>query len=1056
MMDVRRKNLRIFFALLLILGSAFASSCTRSANGESQVKLLFPSSENLKNGFSSSSTVEMPAHVAVNISGKEFPTIFWSWDSHGSSDIVAPPGVSITVPQGTARLIQVLYVTADSDHNLYFYYSDVTQDLTSAAVPVAITVSAITSSSTQGKLVGRYLNSTGSGPTGVLNTYFTPAAGRPPMIVDQNEIFGGWFSAFLLPSINFTYKTDDGTILFADYKADPSFATSQAAAFVSVPASYRIYSGSSNPQNYNSASYILAGFFGPGSSAKKICFNANSASAIPHLFSDLAGTTQTYWNGSEAGSCSTSQACLVAGGTNLATNCSTIDNLNTMKFDDTLLASSDQIMLFRGPFQIINSGSGNTQQLTGNLSGSNLTLGWQYMPGATSGLDGVEAFYKWETQFNSSGKPPYQINNGYDCERLVSNYGFISGAQVPAPQVTTTVNVGNVGNPVAGQNLVAILCPYSRAKNPMYFRTAMQWYNNSFATSSNQLVLVDASSGPNNTSSVGACKHYLLQLQTPFGTTFVTPNALPVTLSANSAGGNLIGSGFSLASNCSSPNPYLSINLAAGSTTADVYFTASANDYYGLNAQAPGFMSMTLDFGAVQATAINIAVKSNGSMASGQCYPVEVLIQNSTFHPATTAESFQMSLGGGLTGSFYTDQYCASVALPAASAIVMPTASHAMTLYFRPSVTTLTPSGSLSLTSVTPPLTIFSQAVSADTATQLSGVGTLAYNISSGMGSATYDPGQCVPLYISAINSVGAPISPVSDQSVQVTTLTGGQIYTDTCGGTPLGATSYLIRSGMPTQPLFFMPSAVSASVKITDSIGRFSNTLALSVRLPTNFKWVGSIPNMSSGMCYPAAIQALTNMGQPYQYMNAQSYAFTGAEQFFTDSTCLTSTPNINFTAGLSSPSSLYMKFINTGPPSLSLTLGPSYSVNFAGLSLYQTFLMPIGPFAGCSMTSGGSLTFMVQANSSMVPAAYVPSLNFTALTLSGGTFTPKFCVSTGTPYGSCVGAGALSLAAGQNMSSGTPLNIKTSGQLADTFSVLPGGLPTGLQIGATPVNCN
>ena len=1048
MTDVSGKNFHIVLTAFLIVGWIHFSSCTRSAKSTSQVNLSLPSSSQM----SSSSTVEMPMHIAVNVSAPDMPTLFWSWDSHGSSVVTAPPNISLTVNQGLSRLIQVLYVSGDSDGNMYFYYNDITQDLTAAAVPVAITVTPFASSAIQGKIVGRYVNASGSGPTGVLNSYYAPG-GKPAMIVDQNEIFGGWFSAFSLPSQNFTYKAEDGTVILDNYRADASFASGSSSTLVSIPASYRFSSGSGTPQNYNSGQNILAGFFGPGSTGKKICLNPVASVAIPHLYTDVAGTAQTTWNGSGS-NCGATQSCLVAGGATSLAACATIDPVNTLKLDENLLSSTDQILLFRGPFQISNTGSGNTQQMTGNLSGSSLTLGWQFMPGATAGVDGIEAFYKWEDT-SSSGKASYQTNSGYDCEHLTSNFGFASGAQVPTSQLTSTFNVGSA--PVAGQGLVAIICPYSNSKPSRYFHTALQWNNNSYSTSNYKFKITDAASGSNNTGAVGVCKHLAVQLQTAWGVPYATATPINANISVTSSATSMTNSGFSLAANCASPTPSLNYTLAAGSSTADIYFIGTANDYYMINAQAPGVYSEMLDFGVAQSVATFVGVSGVSSMAAGMCYPIEVRAQNSGNKPAISNVTFQMALSGSLTGDFFNESTCTLTPLAAGTTISMPASSHATTLFFKPNVTTLVSGSSITLANLSVGLSIFPQTVSADIAAQLTTSGSTAYGINSMMGGGGFDPGQCLPLNIYAVNSVGAPITPAVDQSLHITSVSGGTAYTGSCGGPALGSGNFILKAGQPTPPLYFMPNGAGITIQLTDGTSRLSTGFSMSVNPPANFQWIGTIPNMGTGMCYPASVQAFNSKGQIYNFMSAQNYSFSGggSAQLFSDSACVSSVSAMAFPAA-GSTSTSYIKFTTPGAPTSSLTVGANVPINFAGLGVFQTFLIAISPASGCTTNPGGDLIFNVKANATLVPAVYVPSLSFTSMTFSGGTFAPKFCSSSGITYGSCVSTANLNLGAGQNSNSGTPLNIKTSGQVADSFMITPGGLPTGVQINSSTVTCN
>jgi hypothetical protein len=481
MLDVRSNQKPKSFILMLFLFSTLviAEACTRSSDANnSVVTLAIPSARNASSKIESFAATEVPQHIVVKISGSGMSPVNYIWDGHGST---VAPAISLTVPQGPARLIQVLYVTQDPTQTLYFYYNDVTQDFTSGNVSVAMTVNSLSSSASQGQIVGKYLDSAGVGPTGILATVFQPPNGKPAMEVDRNEMFGGWFKAFALPSQAFNYVFEDGRIFFKDFVATSAAVTGQTNALFTQPSGFRKFGGNSN-YDQTSAQNIVAGFFGPGatSSPHKICVNPSSSTVIPYLFTDTLGTTLSY-NGTAT--CATAnQSCLANGGDTADWSlgvCTSPDNISYVKFFESQLANRDSVMLFKGPFALTPTFYG-ASEANGNLSGSNLNLSWSFINGAAAAIDGVEIFYQWAA--SSYGEPPYKANNGYDCGHLVSNYGFLSAGRLPPTQ--TTLTNYNVGTGLSGQSLTAILCPYSKSRTPNYYSSAARWSGGSSTMSS--------------------------------------------------------------------------------------------------------------------------------------------------------------------------------------------------------------------------------------------------------------------------------------------------------------------------------------------------------------------------------------------------------------------------------------------------------------------------------------------------------------------------------------------------------------------------------------------
>jgi hypothetical protein len=156
-------------------------------------------------------------HVAINVTGAGLPApIIFSWDSHqNGTQVAAPTSFDFDVPSGAGRLIQVLAVYEQTTtQSMIFTYGDVTANLPQGNFSVAVTVSEIGAGSVvTGRVAGRYLTGTDSGPTGIVDVHFNPGGGKPPLIIEKSYIANGWFAFFMLAGANLEY-TVNGTKLF--------------------------------------------------------------------------------------------------------------------------------------------------------------------------------------------------------------------------------------------------------------------------------------------------------------------------------------------------------------------------------------------------------------------------------------------------------------------------------------------------------------------------------------------------------------------------------------------------------------------------------------------------------------------------------------------------------------------------------------------------------------------------------------------------------------------------------------------------------------------------
>ena len=159
---------------------------------------------------SSSATDPVLAHVVLNISGPNMPTIVRNFDSHQGS---IPSTLSVDIPKGDNRLFQVLAVYQSPDNNaMMFYYGDITKSLANASETADIFVTSMggASSPISGHVYGRYFTNATGGPTADVVTMYNPGPGKARMTIERGSMFNGWFSIFGLSSVPLEYEIQPG------------------------------------------------------------------------------------------------------------------------------------------------------------------------------------------------------------------------------------------------------------------------------------------------------------------------------------------------------------------------------------------------------------------------------------------------------------------------------------------------------------------------------------------------------------------------------------------------------------------------------------------------------------------------------------------------------------------------------------------------------------------------------------------------------------------------------------------------------------------------------
>jgi hypothetical protein len=454
-------------ALLLVLALAVAGpiGCTRKAAPTSAAKITLDLSSITKSSKVGALESEIEA-IILNVTVKTSAgpqVIYRGWSGHdfGASTYPSPEFFLISdLQSGTAPLIQVLVVkNNETTGGMTFHYGKAQETLSGAEQTVTVPIAQVGSSVADGdgQIAGRYLTGSNVGPTGRLNIQYNPGDGTE-MLIQRVDIINGWFRAFALEDVAMSYRLPDGTMLFGKPVSlttagvltgdDPGTGgVNEAAANlrVRIPAHYGMRGSDSDPRELRGAARGIFGFFGPGATGKKICYD-NTNMTIPYAYVAASGSTVLDWAPTAASPDSNDVYIEVANGatpirggvvgstpdsTGLCTVTSQSRFQDYLSVNHTQIAHHDSALAFHGAFQEFWSGSALTQ-LDFSYSSSTIGLTWKYLPGtiteSTAALQivsGADVFVRVlpdGSSSSSSGEDDFRsgMDDGVACNRLTT------------------------------------------------------------------------------------------------------------------------------------------------------------------------------------------------------------------------------------------------------------------------------------------------------------------------------------------------------------------------------------------------------------------------------------------------------------------------------------------------------------------------------------------------------------------------------------------------------------------------------------------------------------
>ncbi len=820
-------------------------------------------------------------HAVINVTSTDLPApVVMIWDASNMAGAIAPSATgvnfSVNVPYGSGRLFQALLVFKDDTGGMTFYYGDVTADVGSATDSVSIYATLQGTSTAQAMIAGRYLTAADYGPTGHINMYYTPT-GKPAMIVDRTEIYGGWFNVFALTDIPFTYVATDlnnqttmfgGPVDTASFGSGGTVAPTGSVAYDFVNLTWSLYT----PQGGNSCTpwspcsgpmsglAVVAGFFGPGVSTQKACYWNSTGSQFIGAYKDTNGLTPVYWSGTSGpvamyGSSNGTDSGTISdpSGTNSICSMTSLQQYtNYISLDENQLLNRSSVIDTDGPYVTKYSGS-SPSSLSVNYSGTYATLTYQYLPGVISssssptGIDGTDFFYR-QLPAGMSNMQDYRAENGIACDLLTSlpmPFTFLVERPVSALNgLTTDTNystplLSSVIQSSTGQFQI-VGCPYRMLSSvKQYFHGAAEWDggNNGGGGGQSggpavQFELTDLTGAAISTATVpgvdtieqAVCTPVILQALDSTGQPTMAPSASNITatfggsltLSTNPSCTLPLTSGATLGSPSNLNGGYILYALISSGSATLSFADAIDNSPYGLQVSA-NIAAGPLTGGH----ATSLLALGPPTIFQYACYPLVALAydSNKLLNTFSTAPTITWPGVPGVT--YYSDSNC-TVAVSSNGSSYAPSTSTGVeeaNVYF----SYTGPTANVPLA----PAVGGASLLNASFAATAWGPGS-PNRIQINMPGSVYHSTMIGPIGVQIADSNGNATPPLAATTVTVTSTAGGLFCTSTsttsCTCTPTSSTGTLTFSA--TSPSnFYLCYMAPATAGVMDSIGASSTT---------------------------------------------------------------------------------------------------------------------------------------------------------------------------------------------------------------------------------------
>lgn len=421
-------------------------------------------------------------HVVINISGEGIPRpIVYSWDSCSDCPTPnpVPPAFVVEVPSGERRFVQVLAVYQDSTNDsMALKYGDLNLDVLSSDVIAPVSVFDVGGGNImEGRVTGRYVTTqiggVQFGPSGPVDIKFKPTD-KPPIIIDRDHIYAGWFSFFMLRGVNLVYEMQDGTLLW-DEPVDLAHTKMglpynlQGAFFKSWVPQHRVQQNDQNGLTWRTRGPHIKvfGYFGLQSflSANRVCRDGISDNTSSLFVGDSYTQRLGVLNAAPAAGVdffsNHNDSYYIGGETSLGAVCGTLGTANLysqyLKITQGHIDSrDDQTAPFFGPFRQL-AATGGALEILAPAGLQSRQIKGHFLPGAQVGVDSVRIykavgasaqnynFRKVPCGAIAAGVPPFN-------EFIFAGVGSVGN------DGTFTVNAGVSNQDILG-GVSAAICP---------------------------------------------------------------------------------------------------------------------------------------------------------------------------------------------------------------------------------------------------------------------------------------------------------------------------------------------------------------------------------------------------------------------------------------------------------------------------------------------------------------------------------------------------------------------------------------------------------------------
>ncbi len=1031
------RSLRTTFAVALL---ALAVGCTSSKNDSSSISITLPDfnqtlpkakaqSQNqsqkiaAQGSVAAYETLRIPTRVMINVTGPGMQPIVKIIERRElMAHLISEKDLSfrLDVPRGSGRLIQLLAITSDIERDNSgneldesgetFFYGDAVRDITSRteeAVDLSVKQVDVGTGGADGVIAGRILDDANSGPTGKLAVKFTPPSRtNAPMVVSQTEIHGGWFEVFALEGAGFSYSLENGSDIFTNVQLKASQppvyrgavqSFDQSRVFVSVPSAFKnLYLPQAQTpfaRREAKPKKFIFGFFGPGASGKKVCYNNATTPTIDDLYvsSDITNLTKVGWAGT--GLPTLALAGVDTGGS-AATGGLCGDGTywnDRLAIDVSRLDNGHGTLNFRGAFRIFPITSATDQGIIDvkwNASNAKYDLKYQFLPGATGEkrVNGVGVFTRVLTSVETNqDRAPYEEDDGIACNKLTdSSYlaqPFSLHSRIPVQgdgsAIQTASLGGFVGNELANQRLQVVLCPYSDSREG-YFSGAIDFRGGNSGGPTNSVpraqLKIAAVSGGAFTLIDDVCREVKISVKDSTGAAVNIPagSDLSVDLGWKSSTTGMTAA-FYPSSSCGTGQQIDSTSILIGTSEATVYFKPEAPGLVQLRAEPSSVLTglqVEFDeqgFGIVPASAppihrVRVDVNFQPrAMVSGQCYPVDYKLEGSTGFPTLASNGAVTATFTGVSGQYFTTRNCTGTT---ASVMTIPLGNHASRYFFKPAATA-TPATGLELSvsgaadhSTGTPTAIATVVSSGDIS--LSPAGQIAQLGIRFAGTwETYKADySCQSARVVALSTYGAEVNLTSAQSGTVAINSGGKIYpsnSNCASGGVNTSRDFQIQSGEAFSEWFLVKNEAANSM-IFALTGPSTNTYLVPAAAPGNVNLeLVDATNYVKNFCHPVKFRAkkdTNDFALPAAYSITNVALNNGA--LYSNSSCSTTSSTIQFAAGTAESSTMYLQPTFSSAPSFTSNNG----TNFGSPSVQINAPTSAPQYYGTATYTAGSYT--------------------------------------------------------------------------------------------------